>query len=178
MPSFSDEFVAELRRKFLLEKIKKEDFQKWDKWQKETHLRLTEEALQQQELLLEKQIEEIAFTKKTITNLKKRIKNVSETDIYNRNIIHYLVIYSSNLTFSNLLKELGPVGESAFMKYRLEIEIKYFLEMVKIKNYKYNDEGYSKSLINTLSNNYSLMNNIYNETYLTNSLNLKYKQVF
>ena len=41
-----------------------------------------------------------------INNLKKRIKNVNETDIYNRNILHYLVIYGSNLTFSNLLKEL------------------------------------------------------------------------
>lgn len=78
MPSFSDEFREELRRKFLLEKIKKEDFQKWDKWQKETHLRLSEEALQQQELLLEKQIEEIAFTKKTIRNLKKRIEMCKE----------------------------------------------------------------------------------------------------
>jgi adenylosuccinate lyase len=37
--------------------------------------------------------------------------------------------------YANSLTELGPVGESAFMKYRLEIEIKYFLEMVKIKNY-------------------------------------------
>ena len=36
--------------------------------------------------------------------------------------------------YANSLTELGPVGESAFMKYRLEIEIKYFLEMVKIKN--------------------------------------------
>ena len=26
------------------------------------------------------------------------------------------------------VKELGPIGEMAFMKYRLEIEIKYFLE--------------------------------------------------
>ena len=33
------------------------------------------------------------------------------------------------------IKELGPVGEPAFMKYRLEIEIKYFLEMINIKNH-------------------------------------------
>lgn len=33
------------------------------------------------------------------------------------------------------VKELGPVGESSFMKYRLEIEIKYFIEMIKIKNH-------------------------------------------
>ena len=36
--------------------------------------------------------------------------------------------------YMDQVKELGPIGEMAFMKYRLEIEIKYFLEMVKIKN--------------------------------------------
>jgi len=74
MSSFSDGFRAELRREFLVRKVKKEEFQKWDKWQKEKHLILSEEALQQQELVLEKQLEEVAFTRKTITNLKKRLK--------------------------------------------------------------------------------------------------------
>ena len=37
--------------------------------------------------------------------------------------------------YSDEIKELSDCGgEMAFMKYRLEIEIKYFLEMVKIKN--------------------------------------------
>ncbi len=49
------------------------------------------------------------------------------------------------------VKELGPVGESAFMKYRLEIEIKYFLEMIKIKNHKLDNHIiiYLKNIINT-----------------------------
>ncbi len=48
------------------------------------------------------------------------------------------------------VKELGPVGESAFMKYRLEIEIKYFLEMIKIKNHTLDKDIviYLKNMIN------------------------------
>jgi adenylosuccinate lyase len=42
--------------------------------------------------------------------------------------------------YYDLVKELGPVGESAFMKYRLEIEIKYFLEIVNIKGYALNTQ--------------------------------------
>lgn len=36
--------------------------------------------------------------------------------------------------YSEILKELNNAGEVNFMKLRLEVEIKYFLEMVKIKN--------------------------------------------
>ncbi len=37
--------------------------------------------------------------------------------------------------YSESLKEIKFGGEVGFMKFRLEIEIKYFLEIVKIKNY-------------------------------------------
>ncbi len=58
------------------------------------------------------------------------------------------------------IKELGPVGEMAFMKYRLEIEIKYFLEMVKIKNLSISSENIfrlNKLLENDFTTNFKLI---------------------
>ncbi len=37
--------------------------------------------------------------------------------------------------YSDTLKDLKYAGEIGFMKFRLEVEIKYFLEIIKIKNY-------------------------------------------
>lgn len=78
MPSFSDEFLQELHKKFLLEKVKPKDLETWNTWQKETHLKLTEQALTEQENKLQVLEEEIRFTKKVIKNLQNRIQLVKE----------------------------------------------------------------------------------------------------
>jgi adenylosuccinate lyase len=49
--------------------------------------------------------------------------------------------------YTDQMKELSDcVGEISFMKYRLEVEIKYFLEMLKIKNYTIPDTIINKLL--------------------------------
>jgi adenylosuccinate lyase len=48
--------------------------------------------------------------------------------------------------YSQLSELSDCVGEISFMKYRLEVEIKYFLEMLKIKNYTIPDTIINKLL--------------------------------
>jgi adenylosuccinate lyase len=56
--------------------------------------------------------------------------------------------------YNDQIKELQYAGEVGFMKFRLEVEIKYFLEMIKIKNCNYNlDENKIKE-INLALNKY------------------------
>lgn len=56
-------------------------------------------------------------------------------------LYHIIIMSTSNIfcplddRYSEILKELNNAGEVNFMKLRLEVEIKYFLEMVKIKNH-------------------------------------------
>ena len=74
MPSFSDEFLRELENKFLAEKITAKQLEEWTQWQLETYLQKSTEALMQQERKLEKLVNEISVTKKTIKNLESRIE--------------------------------------------------------------------------------------------------------
>jgi len=66
--------------------------------------------------------------------------------------------------YSEQLKELKYAGEVGFMKFRLEVEIKYFLEMVKIKNHITDDK-----IINQLN---SRLNK-----YLENDFTESYKKI-
>ncbi len=74
MPSFSDDFLRELENKFLAEKITAKQLEEWTEWQLETYLQKSTEALGQQERKLEKLVNEISVTKKTIKNLESRIE--------------------------------------------------------------------------------------------------------
>ena len=74
MPSFSDDFLRELENKFLAEKITAKQLEEWTQWQLETYLQKSTEALGQQERKLEKLVNEISVTKKTIKNLESRIE--------------------------------------------------------------------------------------------------------
>ena len=74
MPSFSDDFLRELENRFLTEKITAKELEEWTQWQLETYLQKSTEALGQQERKLEKLVNEISVTKKTIKNLESRIE--------------------------------------------------------------------------------------------------------
>ncbi len=73
--------------------------------------------------------------------------------------------------YSEQIKELKYAGEVGFMKFRLEVEIKYFLEILKIKNYQLDEnkikeinKGVNKYLENDFSKSYKQIKEIEKKT--------------
>ncbi len=84
---------------------------------------------------------------------------------------HILLFSPLDDRYSEQIKELKYAGEVGFMKFRLEVEIKYFLEILKIKNYQLDEnkikeinKGVNKYLENDFSESYKQIKEIEKKT--------------
>lgn len=79
MPSFSDEFQQQLHKQFLTRTLTAKELEEWTEWQLETYLKLSKQALIQEEKNLIDLMESVIFTKQVIKNLKNRIELLEKT---------------------------------------------------------------------------------------------------
>lgn len=79
MPSFSDEFQQQLHKQFLTRTLTAKELEEWTEWQLENYLKLSKQALIQEEKNLIDLMEAVIFTKQVIKNLKNRIEILDKT---------------------------------------------------------------------------------------------------
>ena len=79
MTSFSDEFQQQLHKQFLTRTLTAKELEEWTEWQLENYLKLSKQALIQEEKNLIDLMETVIFTKQVIKNLKNRIEILDKT---------------------------------------------------------------------------------------------------